>query len=380
MINDSNNQNPFGDLPQALVEDMLEKSTSIGKSLFETFNNIQKQKKAFREKLDSSKILKRESDYSVSTPPTTCGIDGAYAKEELLSIDLLAAAAVALEGITPPSESRFWDGPHHEVIIQEEKHCAESSQILRAVMISMEQILATKAPHDVVFLDGSMTTPLIFLNQAITQSNDSTESKELTITKNFYEILPDGIEAYKKVLCNSRTDKVWVSMPKYTSKKEIGEMIGWDQSYDDRALLTLLLQPGELTRPTKLQKPSQPWHLTFQQKQKEIEEIKKALNDLMVIYYKPHSWSPALRIELNSHVATNDYQIGMVLQAIKYQCATAGIFEPYPLYIADRMVKSLGKGIPTFRQVVTRQMAEDYEGDVGEIFFTMHGYRTEHAK
>jgi len=98
------------------------------------------------------------------------------------------------------------------------------------------------------------------------------------------------------------------------------------------------------------------------------------------MYYKPHDWTPALRIELNSSSADNDYQIGMIIQAIKFQCSSPGIFEPYPLFLADRMVKSLGMGLPAFRQIVTRQMAEDYHGDVGEVFFSMHGYRTEKSK
>ncbi len=379
-MNDSSNNDTFGDLPQALVEELLGKSQEVGNALYSSFSNIQNQKKKFREDLEKGNILKREADYSVSVPPTTCGIDGAYAKEELLSVDLLAAAAVALEGITPPSETRFWEGPHHQVIIQEEKHNPDTNTILRAIMIGMEQQLAEKAPHDVVFIDGSLTTPLIFFNQAINKAEESDDNRELSISKKLFEVLPESLASYRKVLGNSRTDKLWVGMPKYTTNREIGRSMKWDQSYDDRALLTLLLAPGELTTPLPFQKPSQPWHLTYKPCEKDIQSIKDSLGGLRVIYYRPHVWTPALRIELNSHTAANEYQLGMVLQAVKFQCATAGIIEPYPLYIADRMVKSLGTGLPAFRQVVTRQMAEDYDGDIGEVFFTMHGYRTERSK
>jgi hypothetical protein len=98
------------------------------------------------------------------------------------------------------------------------------------------------------------------------------------------------------------------------------------------------------------------------------------------MYYRPHDWTPALRIELSTSAAANNYQIAMIIQALKYQCSSPGIFEPYPIFLADRIVKSLVTGLSAFRQVVTRQMAEDYKGDVGEVFFSMHGYRTEKFK
>ncbi|MCD6101089.1 MAG: DNA double-strand break repair nuclease NurA [Candidatus Marinimicrobia bacterium] len=378
---DLNNQNlnNFGDLPQALVDELLEKSQNVGKALFDSFKNVQNKRGIFRKQLKDSKLLKQESDFNISSPPTTCGVDGAYAKEELLSVDLLAGAAIALEGITPPSETRYWENPHHMVYIKEEIHNPDSNTILRGLMIGMEQILASKAPHDIVFIDGSLTTPLIYLNQAINKAELS-KNKDLLITKALMKKLPEILSAYSKILSNTRTDKIWIGMPKYTSNREIGELMQWEKSYDDRALLTLLLNPGELTKPIDFSQPKQPWHLRFDSSKREVEQIIETLSTLKVIYYRPHTWTPALRVELNANAATNDYQIGMIIQAIKHQCSTSGIFEPYPLFLADRMAKSLGSGLPAFRQVVTRQMVEYYDGDAGEIFFSMHGYRTERSK
>ncbi|EGD49866.1 hypothetical protein TheetDRAFT_3326 [Thermoanaerobacter ethanolicus JW 200] len=43
--------------------------------------------------------------------------------------------------------------------------------------------------------------------------------------------------------------------------------------------------------------------------------------------------------------------------------------EPYPLFMADRMVKHLGSAMPAFRQSSTRQIIELYEDeDFSEIF------------
>jgi hypothetical protein len=48
--------------------------------------------------------------------------------------------------------------------------------------------------------------------------------------------------------------------------------------------------------------------------------------------------------------------------------------------MADRMAKSLGSTIPTFRQAATLQIAQSYQGDLSDVFFGMHGYRTESGR
>ncbi len=54
--------------------------------------------------------------------------------------------------------------PHHLCKVLTVNHNDATGLVIRAVMITMEMELAAKAPHDVVFLDGSLTTPVIHLN------------------------------------------------------------------------------------------------------------------------------------------------------------------------------------------------------------------------
>jgi hypothetical protein len=114
-----------------------------------------------------------------------------------------------------------------------------------------------------------------------------------------------------------------------------------------------------------------------QQVQAITDEIVEGLSRVHIFYYKPHDWLPALRVEAGANVASNPHRVATVLQGLKQQCATAGMLEPYPLYLADRTVKALARAIPAFRQVATQRIAEGYTGDVGEVFFAMHGYRTD---
>lgn len=51
--------------------------------------------------------------------------------------------------------------------------------------------------------------------------------------------------SYKKILLGEGTDnsKFWVAVPKYTSRNDIGRDHNWPTVYDDRAILTIVLEP-----------------------------------------------------------------------------------------------------------------------------------------
>jgi hypothetical protein len=375
-------ETPFVDLPAALVEEILQQTAEVSNFLLDTFRNIKTDREVYRQALIDHGMIINESAFGYPPLPTTCATDGSYAIERLLSADLAAAAVVAVEGLTPPSEKRHWDQPRHTTYVAAEVHHMETSTILRAIMLGNELLLAIRAPHDLVMLDGTLTLPIIYFNQALTQAPNT---PALRCSQEFIAHCHEYLEAYRVILCSERSDKNYVGLPKYSTRREIGQMMGWPGAHDDRGMLTLLLKAGELTRPQPLEQPEQQWHLYTSQLPMEVRphvhelavEIVAQLQNVQVFYYKPHDWLPALRVEVAQNIALNQHRLASVIQGLKYQCATGAMLEPYPLYLADRTVKSLARAIPAFRQVTTQQISEHYEGDIGEVFFAMHGYRTE---
>jgi len=345
---------PFAELPQALVEEMLSKSEEVGSFLYKSFKEIEKSRENLRKELLIKGLMKTDAEIGFPSIPTTCGVDGSYAVERLLSIDFVACAAVAVEGLTSPSEKRHCP-PHHKVFIGPETHNPDSTSIIRGLMIEMEIELAVRAPHDIIFLDGSLTTPFIFMNQAI---NKIIESEGTKLSKELLNGLDNFLTFYQRILEAKRNDKLWVGIPKYTTKRELGEKFNWPTPYDDRAVLTIILYPGEFTCPMPLTPPLQSWHLKIPSGDinKEFDGI---LKRLYVMYYKPYKWALAFRLEIAPSIATNDARIAILLQGLKYQCGTPGILEPYPLYIADRMGKHLGKAIPAFRRTATKRIIKN---------------------
>lgn len=375
-------ERPFGELPAALVDEVLRRTEDLSQKLLGNFEQMRARRQEWREGLTQAGLLRRDAELPYTPIPTACGVDGSYAVERLLANDLAAAAAVAVEGLTPPSETRYWPEPRHLVWMEAEAHETETGTILRALMIGMELELAKQAPHEVVFLDGSLTTPLIYFNQALNKFQDASH---LNTTTHFLEHIVSFLDTYATILASTRSDRSWLAIPKYTTRREIGQEMGWPDTYDDRGFLSFLLEPGEYTSPRSLQPPSEPWHLNVNPLESvsretaahAAEKIISALDTIRVVYYRPYPWLPALRIEMSRAVAENQARLATALHGVRHQCGMPAVMEPYPLYMADRMVKHLPKAIPTFRQVTSQHIAETYRGDFSEVFLGLHGYRTE---
>lgn len=386
-IPQSADQTPFADLPAALVDDVLGQTSAVARELLTSFRGIREERGTLRTTLVDSGIVMSESTLGYPPLPTTCAADGSYAIEQLLTTDLAAAAAVAVEGLTPPSEKRHWELPRHRSFVAAEPHSADTATVLRAVMLGEELRLITEAPHDLLMLDGTLTLPIIYFNQAL---NKAPETAQLRCAQTFLDNCPNYLETYLAVLRSERSDKHFVALPKYSTRREIGKELGWPESHDDRGMLTMLLNPGELTKPRQLEHPRDSsgnitWHLGTQRLPAETrrraaelaDEVLAALGPIRVFYYKPQEWLPALRVEVSASVASNTHRLATVVQGIKHQTATPSMLEPYPIYLADRTVKALARAVPAFRQVTTQRISEQYEGDIGEVFFAMHGYRSE---
>jgi hypothetical protein len=365
----------FADLPEALVEEMLSHYKKLGEDMTKSLDEVQNARDQIRGLLKSHSLLNNDATVIRSLAnPTTCAVDGGRAIERLMSTDIVAIAGLGVEGLTPPTETRHWERPRHRCFIKTVGHHESTFIVAEAIMFSIELELATKAPHDVVLLDGSLETALIKFNLATSKLSDV--PKELADM--FLERFPDAIRNYLEVLTSPRSDKIYAAVPKYTSRKVIATMIGM-QNYEDRAMLSLVLGNGELVGPINLVQSGEYVNFvspntTFREQGEQIVSLVRQIN---VLYYRPSEYFPALRIEVASSIASNPSRLSILLEALKLQCTAPGIMEPYPSYMADRMVKHLRKALPALRQATTQEIASRTSHELGTVFQAMHGYRTE---
>ena len=364
----------FLEIPASLIEQMLQKTNEIGDMLQSSIHEINRKRQKFRLQLEQIGLLDTDIRFRNIKPLISGGVDGAYAVDRLLGTDLLFAAAVGIEGMNEENGKRVL--PSHDVFVNPEKHNPENMIAARAIMVEMEIKLAANAHYDIVYLDGSLTTALIHMYKAI----NFIETLNTKSSEKIKEDFKNFLVSYKKILDFRETEKYYLGIPKYTSRNDIGKNLHWPENYDDRAILTLILDPGEFTRP-KLFTSEEGWHVRLPYEDEELkilmQQVISGIKNLSVIYYKPHAWCPALRIEMPSAVARDESKVDTILYNVKSQCQTPSIMEPFPLYMADRIAKHMAPAIPAYKQIIMKQMTQLADNNEKDIFFMMHSYRTE---
>jgi hypothetical protein len=370
----------FADLPDALVRDILAKAAPVAEGVANTLREVQRQRSRMRDEAARNGLIRRKADLDVSREPSVVGIDGSYQIHRLTAVDLCAAAAVAVEG-TAKEAKRHWPEPYHEMWVECIPHSADTTGVLRGIMVSMELKLAEQAPHDLVLLDGSFASLIIYLNQAITKLAECAPEGR----KEFLTRWESGIfQQLKRIL---RSDRA-AALPKFTSRNELVQegRVNCHACIDGKTLATLVLEPGEYTAPLPVLGANETYHIpqhTYLDGNKidfcsagDIEDMNAALGSVSVIYYRPYGWIPALRIELPAPVSASNTRLSLVLEGITRQFFSPAVVEPYPLFLADRMVKSLGSGVAVIEQAVSQHVAESTP-DVETTMLCLQNYRTE---
>ncbi len=373
---------------------MLTNSKGVSSGISQKFKEIIDKKDFYRKKLESNGDLKNSKEIeTIKNFPTSAGVDGSYTMERMISMDFACAAAVAVEGLTPPGpERRNWPKPRYFSHIEAVEHREDTSQVLRGISAGLELHLTANAPHDVVLLDGSMKTPLIFLNNATVKfktiprtlkevfiNGKESVNEDLLRFPSFEDVLKD----YKEILTSQRSDKIYAAVPKYTTKNEIAERLGLT-NYEDRGVLNFLLKGGEYVGPF-ISSELEGLHLEIPResgipdnavKLRDKIEGEYILN-IYIVYFRPSQYSPVLRLEIPKSVATNASRLSLLFEAIEIQSTSLSIMEPYPLYLADRMVKHLSTAIPAIRKSAFQEISENWGEDVSNILMAFHPFRTE---
>ena len=240
-------------------------------------------------------------------------------------------------------------------------------------MMCMELSLAGKAPHNVVFFDGSFGTPLISINQALSYLNGTSED----LKKEFNKRIKFALAAYIKMLSSKKTDQIFAAVPKYTTRQELTkDILNLNSNFEDRGLLSFVLKPGEIVGPIKTGVKIRKRFIENVPPDIEsfINSILQLLSDVFIFYYRPYDHLPALRLEVSPNVANNRSRLSVLLESLKLQCGVPGLMEPFPLYLADRMVKHLRTALPAIRKTTTQEMSLNWKGEYSDLFFAMHDY------
>lgn len=362
----------FSDLPDALVRDLLSKAVPVAENVRGKIDLLKNQRNELRRIARDNSIIKRKADLDISREPSVAGIDGSYQIHRLTSFDLCASAGVAVEG-TAKEATRHWPEPRHRFWVGNIKHNDKSTGVLRGIMVSMELDLAHEAPHDLVLLDGSFASLIIYLNQGLFNIDFAPDALGNELSRRWTEQ-----QIFLRLLSLLSSDRI-VAVPKYTSRNELlkqGKFPAIIDDIDGRTLATLILEPGEYSQPIKVYNDEQ-YHLPDSFcTDTEQERLNTLLDDIWAVYYRPFGWIPAIRIEVPGPIANSLTKLSLMLEGIERQFFSPAVHEPYPLFLADRMVKSLGSGIAVVEQTVAQHVVDKgIDAELAMLF--LQNYRTE---
>jgi hypothetical protein len=365
----------FSDLPDALVRDLLAQATPVAERVSTHLNKLRQARGTLRQRVQSEGLIARKADLDVTREPSVVGIDGSYQAHRLTALDLCAAAAVAVEG-TSKEARRHWQEPYHRMWVNSFEHSKNATNTLRGLMISMELELAAEAPHDLVLLDGSFVVLLIYLNQGLTSFRDAPALLREEFQRRWSE--QKILDRFLALIQSDRT----VAVPKYSGRNELGSFLRESDlpETDGKTLATLILEPDEYITPLRIFHfggEDTEYHLPEKHCPRERQDqMNQSIENMRVIFYRPYGWAPAVRLELTAAIAASQAKLSMVLEGIKRQIFSPAVTEPYPLFLADRMVKSLGAGVAVIEQVVA-QHAVGASTDIETTLLCLQNYRTE---
>jgi hypothetical protein len=367
----------YARLPEDLLAELLTAAPKIAaqvKSLLGPALAMKDRLRQAAEKLD------RIVSASPGSSQTICGVDGGFAVERTVAVDIALSVAVGVEGFAPADGSCAWDENQYSSAYQVLTHDLENERLARGAMIILELDVLADAPHEFRIYDGSHLTPVIQLNSALTSRSEAVT--EFTAELGDQHDVRGAFAAFV-------TDPNIVAMPKYDSSRELcnilGAEIGERVPGDDKYLTSLILRGGEFTTPEQV--PPRPWRLLHftesgsaaepaAELARDLEEALEPLQDrqLFSLYFRPDDVGPAYRIEVKPALAHDLDRLADLLTTLSAQITGPFVREPYPQYLADVMAKSVGFGLSALQTAAQLALSRDTP-ELAQL--VIHSYRTE---
>ena len=365
----------YARLPEDLLHDLFKDADQVVQEVSDLLAPIMDSRDQIRDTLGNMGLIR---GFDQVTPATIAGVDGGFAVERTAAVDLYLAVAVGVEGLSPTLET-IWDSNQYKFWKWVARHESDAERLARGIMVAQEISVLQSAPHDLRILDGSHLTLVIQLNAALS-------SRDRSIRHKAHEIWVD-LDTVSGLAAVCAAPEV-VAMPKYDSSRVITErlesQLGLALSGDDKYLMSLVLQPGELIVPQQV--PAASWaslHFTPGQGSGLVEE--QLANDftssiaplkerrINFTYFKPDDFSPAFRLEMKQGASNND--INLLCSTISDQITGPFVREPYPQYLADVMAKSVGLGLTALQSAVHLGLSGMGRPEIAEML--IRSYRTE---
>ena len=364
-------------LPEDLLLQMLEKTPETAKKLAETIELNDEQVDRAREILRGQEIIRTcpDGEYTTSIMAT----DGANIIEHKTSADILLAIAVGVDGLSS-GESVVWpaDARQYQQWQDVLPHHAANTRLSQGIMFLMELSILAENDRELRIMDGSHLTMILKLNSLLSANDDDAagqpyvQSLSSFLHENYRKVIPDIPDIIRKAFW----DNTVVGLTKYSSSREIidTDLCELNIKADDKVFISMILRENEYTKPLSVgrsQKDKEMWkkiHIACNLEIRDVDkrELNRRLKDaitsfkitdehnseLYFCYYKPNSFSPALRFEVKKDLAEDTETLEKHFRGLRRQIVSPEIREPYPQYLADVIAKNISFGLEAVNQAI----------------------------
>lgn len=392
----------YAQLPDELLEDILGGVSTTISSVSRRTSVSEDEVTRGRDILLSNDLIRtvKKGDFTESI----VAVDGSYAIERLPEIDIALVQAAGVEGLTS-NPSKAWGVSANQYSSWQMvlPHGHQNDTFTRGVMAIMELLCLNSSEHDIRILDGSHIGVLISLDKLLTLKDEGTELSFGTLISEFMNDRFDGrgLSALPDILSTVMHSDSVIASSKYSSSKDILKtaLKDLDLKIDDKAFFGRALEGGEYLEPVevsfnddgdrvwsnvsvknRLEKPFVDtddfnWRINEaigHLRTRDIHGNKKS-SDLFFTYYRPWSMGPVYKLEMKRQLALDEKRLQHALRSIHNQVMFPEIIEPYPQFLADRIAKSVSKGIRAVKDAV---VLSGESTDIAKDISILRGYRT----
>ena len=361
----------FGDLPDALINELLERASGVGTTALKHVETQVRARKKLRKRAHHLGLINELPDLSHMPTGSVAAVDGSLVSKRLASFDLNAAAALAVDGIGFDAHE---DSPRHDIAVHTTRPLRFGREITYALMFCMEYNIASNEikTRQLVMLDGAFSTGLIAISKALISAQNHYDE----LYNDFFDRwAPSTMLRVPEIMTSDRV----IALPKRSSANEFATQTRlFDRREIDtngRSTASLILNANEFSGPFSFDTRT-PQTLLSDGFPEFWKQTRALFEELQVVYFKPHPWSHAYRVEMPRIICEDEQRLHSVLDTIKRQCTNPAMMEPYPLYVADRFAKSLSKGSNALLDAVRHDVTANSENP--EIAYAMlNTYRTD---
>ncbi len=367
-------------LPEGVLVDFLQATERIALQVDALLGPVAEQRKHLREQLLDDEVIQ-----PIGAPvggASVAAVDGGATHDELYAVDVVAAVAVAAEGLHTSPAGQATSA--HETWIEVVRHAPEIDRLGQAAMFAMELAILARLPHDVCIFDGSHLTAAVRIGGALASRSASVRRGALEACRRF-----NVVEALTR-FCDPDAGARMVALPKADSSRWLSRR--FEASYgltlpaNDRFLAAQVLEPGEMLRPQKVPESWERLRIVARaDSEPAVREMARALDRAIeplrrrgrgegigVTYVKPCSCSTALRIELKASQGRG--HAAWLARVLSDETPGPYLQEPYAQHQADLWAKSIGIGVDGAIQAMRLSIAG--EGDPSYLEYLLRSYRT----